>query len=430
MEGTEKPRRLFNRSFALLWQGQLVSAVGDVAYEIALGFWVLAATGSTAVMGALLAASTLPRVLLSPFAGVWVDRLERKRMLVLVDGIRGIAVLVVGVMALLHLLTVAVVFSVGIVIGIGAAFFNPTVNSVIPDLVEKRDLTRANSAFSSIRAGSGILGNSSGGFVYALFGAPLLFIVDAGSYLFAACSQLFIRVPQVIHERGKQRFWEDMRAGLTFTWNYTGLRILFLGAAIINFFASISFILLLPLFQRSPELGPGRYGITMAALTLGMLAGMLTVAAVRISGNVRLVVFSVSALAMAAVWAVFPQLHAFSAMLAFVFVGGVGQAVINVFIDTIVQSTVPQAMRGKVYGLLNAMSSGLAPIAMGVGGVLGQLLPIRGVMSAAFVVVFIAMPPMLLSRSFRDFVRFDVDAPPGSPPAPRPSGAPGTGAAD
>ena len=60
--------RLWNLNFLLLWQGQFVSAVGDVAYEIALGFWILAVTGSTGLMGTLMAASTIPRVLLAPIA--------------------------------------------------------------------------------------------------------------------------------------------------------------------------------------------------------------------------------------------------------------------------------------------------------------------------------------------------------------------------
>ena len=73
--------RLWNRGFLLLWQGQLVSSLGDVIYEIALGFWILAVTGSTAMMGSLMAASALPRILVAPFAGVLVDRSERKWLL-------------------------------------------------------------------------------------------------------------------------------------------------------------------------------------------------------------------------------------------------------------------------------------------------------------------------------------------------------------
>ena len=402
-----KTKRLLNRNFVLLWQGQLVSAIGDVAYEIALGFWVLAVTGSTALMGALMAASTLPRVVLSPFAGVWVDRLDRKWLIVLMDAARGLAVIFAGVMAVLGSLQIWMVFAVGIIIGLGAAFFQPAVSSVIPDLVEKKDLVKANSGFAMIRAGSGILGNSGAGILYTLIGAPLLFLINGFSYLASAISELFIRVPRIHHTAARPRFWTDMRSGLTFVWNYKGLRFLFAGAAIINFFASISFILMLPLFQRTASLGPGRYGITMALMTFGMFAGMIGVASARISASRRLAVFSIAALVMGIAWIAFPLANSFVVMLGLVFIGGLGNAVINVFIDTITQLTVPQHLRGKVYGLLNTLSMGLMPIAMAVGGVLGGLLPIRTVMVGSWVVVVLIMAPMLLSRDFRHFIQFD-----------------------
>ncbi len=403
------PLRLLNRNFLLLWQGQLVSAIGDVAYEIALGFWILAVTGSTALMGALMAASTLPRVVLSPFAGVWVDRLDRKWLLVVMDAARGVAVVFAGVMAILGVLQIWIVFVVGVIIGIGAAFFEPSVSSIIPDLVEKKDLVRANSGFAMIRAGSGILGNSGAGVLYSVLGAPLLFLINGVSYLVSSITEIFIRVPKIHHRARRTRFWADMRQGLSFTWNYRGLRFLFLGAAIINFFASISFVLMLPLFQRTPSLGPGRYGIAMAIMTLGMFAGMIVIASVKVSASRRLPVFAVAALVMGVVWALFPLTSSYLLMVALIFVGGFGNAVINVFIDTITQLTVPQQLRGKVYGLLNTLSMGLIPIAMGVGGVLGQYLPIRTVMVASWIIVILIMAPMLLSADFRSFLSYDPE---------------------
>ena len=85
IEETDPKNRLWNLNFFLLWQGQFVSAIGDVVYEIALGFWILAVTGSTVIMGTLMAASTIPRVLLAPLAGVIVDRKDRKGLLILMD---------------------------------------------------------------------------------------------------------------------------------------------------------------------------------------------------------------------------------------------------------------------------------------------------------------------------------------------------------
>ena len=171
-----KKSRIWTRDFLLLWQGQFVSAIGDAAYEIALGFWVLYTTGSTGMMGLLMASTMLPRVLLSPFAGIWVDRLDRKWLLVLMDTARGVAVLLVGVTAFKGHLELWMAFAAGLVIGAGGAFFNPSIGSILPDLVEKDQLVKANSFFSMIRAGSGVFGNSAGGFLLTALGAPLMFV--------------------------------------------------------------------------------------------------------------------------------------------------------------------------------------------------------------------------------------------------------------
>lgn len=76
-----KNNKLWNKNFTLLWQGQLVSCLGDAFYSIALGFWVLDKTGSSAIMGILMAAVSIPRVIIGPFAGVIVDRFDRKKLI-------------------------------------------------------------------------------------------------------------------------------------------------------------------------------------------------------------------------------------------------------------------------------------------------------------------------------------------------------------
>lgn len=89
--------KLWNKNFFLLWQGQMVSVLGDVFYLMALNFWMLEITGSTALMGMLSAVTMLPKIILGPFAGVFVDRWDRKKLIVLTDLIRGVIVTFVGI---------------------------------------------------------------------------------------------------------------------------------------------------------------------------------------------------------------------------------------------------------------------------------------------------------------------------------------------
>ncbi len=146
---TNKQGKLWNINFFLLWQGQFVSAVGDVIYEIALGFWVLAVTGSTGLMGTLMAAATIPRVIIAPFAGVLVDRSDRKWLLVIMDAVRGIAILAVAMAAYAGVLEIWMVFAAGIVIGTGAAHV-PRKRALVHILFDNRNVYQNTKSISQI----------------------------------------------------------------------------------------------------------------------------------------------------------------------------------------------------------------------------------------------------------------------------------------
>jgi MFS transporter, DHA3 family, macrolide efflux protein len=401
--------RLWNRNFVLLWQGQLVSSLGDVVYEIALGFWILAVTGSTALMGTLMAASTLPRILVSPFCGVLVDRGNRKALLLVTDGVRGIAVVLVGLAAYAGLLQVWMVFAAGIIIGLGGSLFSPAVGSALPDLVPRDRLVQANSAFQLIGTGSGVLGNAAGGFLYQTLGAPLLFLFNGISYLFSSACLLLMKIPPVVSRRKPQTFFADMRDGFALVWNMRGLRALFLAASALNFFAVMGLMLLLPLSQRTPELGAARYGIMMGGLTCGLFMGFLLSSAVPIPPAARFRVFLSCGFTMCVLLAAVPLVRPFPVVVALMAAAGMANAILNSFIGAIVQITVPADMRGKAFSLLGALSQGLTPISMALGGILAEFLPLRVMISGAFGITFVLFVPLLFSGPFRAFVNFDPE---------------------
>jgi DHA3 family macrolide efflux protein-like MFS transporter len=402
--------RLWNASFYLLWQGQLVSALGDAVYAIALGFWVLNKTGSTAIMGTLMAASTLPRVAIAPFAGVLVDRADRKWMLVAMDAIRGLAVVLVGVAAFSGLVQVWMVLLAGIVIGIASAFFNPAVGSAIPDIVPRGSVVQANSAFALLQTGSGVLGNAAGGFLFQLLGAPLLFLANGISYLVAAAASLPIRVPKVRHEAGEFRFFRDLKTGLAFVWQYRGIRNMVLTAAALNFFAVIGITLFLPLFQRTTGLGSKGYGVVMAALTGGMFAGFLFTSAKKIAYRRRFAIFYACGLFSMACAAVMPALLNVPAMAGLAAAFGATNAVVNSFLSATLATAVPQNLRGKVFSFIGTIAGGLTPIAFAAAGGLAEVLPLRPLIAAAFVVTLFCFAPLALSRPTRRLIGYDPDA--------------------
>jgi MFS family permease len=218
--------RLWNKNFFLLWQGSLVSFIGDMLYQFALGFWVLDKTGSTATMGLVMSAGFIPVIIVGIFAGTFVDRHDRKIIIVSTDLIRGIAVLTGGILALLNLLPVWGVLILSVIIGTCSSFFSPASGSSLPDIVPSEFLDKANSLTSMIRGGGTIIGKAMAGFLFTILGAPILFIANGVSYLLSALSESFISIPQVHNVNSQKKFREDLSAGAKYLWDHKALRFL------------------------------------------------------------------------------------------------------------------------------------------------------------------------------------------------------------
>jgi DHA3 family macrolide efflux protein-like MFS transporter len=401
--------KLWNLNFFLLWQGKLVSIMGDIAYEIALGFWILAVTGSTALMGTLMAATLFPRVIISPFAGVWVDRSDRKWLIVLMDLIRGIFIVLVGIAAITGIIHIWMVFTAGIILGICGAFFGTAVSSSIPDIVPKSKLVKANSAFALVSTGTNVVGNSASGFLYQLLGAPLMFLLNGISYIISGLTEIFIKIPRIRHQKEEFYFFEDMKSGFSFVWNYKGVKYLMFVAALLNFFAAMGIMLLLPLFQRTQHLGPGRYGVLMGAFAGGAFLGFILTSIINIKSSNRFLVFFWCGIIFSAMLVVIPIYLYFPMMLGLSVISGITNAILNALLSSILQLTVPRDKRGKVFGLLETVSQGLVPLSFAVGGVLAEFIPLQLLISACFVITLFGFIPMTFMPDIISFINFDPE---------------------
>lgn len=399
--------KLWTKKFIILWQGQLVSSFGDAFYSIALGFWVLAVTKSTAFMGILMAVSALSGVIVSPFAGVWVDQLNRRWLLILMDFIRGIFVVWIALEAFRGVLTVWMVLMVGIILGICGAIFRPGINSVIPDLISESKIENATSAFSIVSTGANMFGSASGGYLLQMLGAPFMFLINGLSYLFSCISICFIKIPK-IKKQSTLHFFEDMKSGYQFVWNLKGMRYSLILVASYNFLSYIAIVLFLPFFQFTKSLGIGKYGIAMGCFMFGAMAGYVMMTAIKIPHHSRFVFFFFSVIASNAFLILAVNMHLFFLLAIFIFAGGLFNSFINVLLLSVIQIASPQEMRGKVQSLVSLSSQGLTPFAMAIGGILGSFFSIKLVISAAFLMIMILTIPFSLNQEFRTFMSLDI----------------------
>ncbi len=184
---------LRQRNFSLLWVGQFISIIGDWVLFIALPFYTYSLTGSVLATGAMFIVSTLPRLVLGSVAGVFVDRWDRKRTMIVADVLR--------VLLILMLLFVRsrdwlwLIYVSAFLESVVSQFFNPAKSAIIPLLVGEKDLLAANSLNGLSDALTRLLGSALGGVLMGWLGFSSVVLLDAGSFLFSALMIVLIVMP-------------------------------------------------------------------------------------------------------------------------------------------------------------------------------------------------------------------------------------------
>lgn len=406
-----KKDRLWTSSFLLLWQGQLFSGFGDRILQIALGFWVLAISDSTALMGILMALTGLPRLIIPPLIANTLEQMNKKLIMVLMNAIRGVFVIILGVAALVGYVQLWMVFMASMIINACGAFFNPVVKSSLPSIVPDRNLDKANSITDMIRAGTIIFGNFVGAVLFQILGASQMFLLNGISYLIAAFTGLLIKMPKVDEETiPLQAELKEPEAEPFFDEKLCELRYPLIIAAVINFLGNLGLILFLPLFQNTKGLTSGPHlNMLLAFGIVSTMLGVLFTLIVYIPPSRRLVIFVGANLLSGIGYSTWPLFKDAPLMLGIIFICGLFGAVYNVFITSNIQLTVPEKIRGKVFGLPGLIFPGLAPAAMVVGGILGEFIPIKIIIFASQMLILLMVIPLASKKMFKHFINFDSD---------------------
>lgn len=408
--------RLWNRDFSLLWQGQLVSSIGKQVFALVCMLTIKELTGSGSLMGLLMTAALLPSVLLGPVAGVFVDRVDRRRLIAWTDIAGGIFVLgALGVMTAARASTpviIAAFFAVTICTSLLDTFSQPAISASVPDLVPQERLEAANGLNMGGVQMAVFAAQGGAGLLYKLLGAPLLVALNAATYLYSGVSELFIRIPPLAKgaHAGKApftRFRLELAEGLRFVSGYPGMLATIISFTALNFLVS-PIIVTLPFYaQDYLRQGPEWYGFLMAAFGLGALAGFLVVAARPMRGKARAAtmvactagqaVLTIMALAFRSPWAALPVMLAI----------GLASGILNVNISTLFQIVTPRELLGRVNALTQTMAAAAMPLGMALSGVLfdlsGQNVALMFGLSGVSMLAA-SLAPLVLSRDYWSFL--------------------------
>jgi MFS family permease len=372
---------LRHRNFRLFWFGQVASLTGTWMQGVASGWLVLTLTNSALLLGVVQAAGSIPILLLTMFGGVIADRYDKRRVLLVAQSLMMLQAAILAALSLAHLIHLWHVIVLAVFLGILSSVEVPTRQAFHVELVGKDDLQNAISLNSTAFNLTRIIGPSIAGFVVAQAGVGGCFVLNAVSFLAVLGGLVMMRGPFAPPRAGAGSPLHEMREGLRYVVRTPRVRGLVINVAAISVFG-MPYATLMPVIARDVlHGGPRTLGFLSAAAGAGALCGALLLAS-RGSGRPRFETRARVVLAghVAAAAALIALAFAQSFRLTAVLLGVIGAAIILAVAttNTLLQSIVPDELRGRVMGVHVTVFLGFAPLTAMIAGTLAQVAGIQG----------------------------------------------------
>jgi MFS family permease len=387
-------RKLWNKDYVLLLQGNAVSTIGDLMYSVAIGYWVYEQTGSNSLMGIMSSISMFVSMFLSPFTGSIVDKCNRKWVMVGMDAMQGILMLTIGILAYFGKLNVPGVLVAAFLAAFGSVFYNPAVSTLMIDIIPHDDMVRGQSLFSGIVSAINMVGTAFSGMLVAFFGVPLIVIFNGLSNLYSAASELFIHVPKTVQQGQRvsvKSLARDMKDAMKMIFSDSCLRLFVPCALLLNLLGAGPLTLTLP-FVLEKGFTVDMYGYLMAVWTAASLVGVVALGIVKLSPKGR---FRVMALGftLSVVFFVLTYLsRQFLPLCIWASFASITNCAGNTIFNASLMLALPEDNRGAILGFIQSASIGGTAISAVIYGVLGDIFPLYIIFAVGNL---ISLAPML-----------------------------------
>ncbi|HEX9622761.1 MAG TPA: MFS transporter [Streptosporangiaceae bacterium] len=376
---TTRPNSLWrNNGFLLLWSGQSISEIGSAVSQVALPLVaVILLHASTFGVGLLSAAGTASFLLVALPAGLVVDRVAKRWLMIWCDVIRLVIIGSVALAAAFGVLTMAQLFAVALLTGLATVFFDVAYQSYLPVLVERDQLHDGNGKLGATQSIAQVVGPGLGGALFGLLKAGVM-TVDAGSYAVSTVSLLAIRASEPKPERAgpgdRPPIRQEIFAGLRFVARHPVLRKIAACTGTANLFGSMTFALEVLFLVRVVHVRPAEVGLLFSIGSVGGIAGgVLSGRLSRWIGSARIIWFSM--LVFGAVPILLP-LTGPGWRLIFFPVAGAGLSfaavVYNIAQVSYRQMICPPELLGRMNAAMRWIVWGTLPLGGLIGGVLGS----------------------------------------------------------
>ena len=393
-------RPLGIRDFALLWTGMTVSLLGDGIYFVAIAWQVYELSNAPTALSIVGLAWTLPLVVFVLMGGVISDRFDRRRVMIIADVLRGVSILVIGLLAvsgqleLWHLVVLVAFY------GAGEALFMPSFTAIVPDIVPRDLLVEANSLDIFVRTMTArMAGPAIGGVAIAAFGTGGAFLLDAASFGVSAVALLAMSSRPLV-AREPSSVLADLAEGFRFVRSQTWLWGTLVAAAIALLCFFGPWEVLVPYVVKN-ELGGSALdlGLVFGAGGLGAVLSSLVMAQRSLPHKQITFMYAAWTVSSFAIVGYGVAAEIWQAMLAALFAGGLGNAGMIVWM-TLLQTRVPATLLGRVSSLDWFVSVALIPVSFALTGPVAEAVGARetlvgaGVLAGVITLAFLFLPGM------------------------------------
>ena len=388
-------------NFRLYFGGQCISLIGTWMQQIAMSWLVFRLTGSVLLLATVTFTAQIPILVATPYMSVFVDRFDRRKLLVLTQTLSMIQALLMAILTLTGFVQVWHIMVLSLLIGLINALDNPTRQSFYPSLVSPDKLSNAIALNSAVINGSRLIGPAVGGVLIGLLGEGICFLLNGISYIAVIVALLLMRLPSTRGCTVKQKVLEDMRDGFRYVVRNIPIRTLLLLMSAISFFG-LPLMTFIPAYVKTILHGESEMlGLLLSCIGVGSFVAALYLAARKsVLGLGKVVMLSGVLLGIGLSVMAFVTIPWVAAVLCLPIGFTIIAAVAS--INTLLQTLSGEDKRGRVMGYMAMAFTGMAPVGSMVLGAIEKWIGLQMIILLSGICCFIAA---LVFEYYRSLVR-------------------------
>jgi len=393
----------WKKSFFSIYIGQAFSLVSSSIVQFSIIWWITLETGSALALTLASVVGLLPQAVIGLFAGVWIDRLNRKIIMIVADSMIALSSLILAILFLSGIESIGFVYLVLFIRALGDTFHKPALQAFIPELVPPSELTKAGGLGQMISSASSMLGPMLGALLMTLTSLPYVMLVDVLGALIAVLLLALVKSPRhFISTKHKLTFFQDMNQGIKAIKSNKAL----LRLAIPMLISTIIFVplgTLLPLLVKEHFNGTAWHnGMVQTLFSSGMLIAAMVIG---LTGGFKkqffMISFSTGLLGICALLGGLLPSNLFWVFCIIVFVMGTTGMGFNIPFTAYIQRSVPPENLGKVISLVTSVMSFAAPVGMFIAGPISQVIGVNNWMiGAGIMMCFVGILSYFLTKEF------------------------------